>query len=755
LRCQLHKIIYNATRPGPTSPTATMNSTKNTNQHPDLTNETTALAMADNSNNSLREKVGFVKFVTLSSSSPLSSSPGVSCWPAVIFDDLEDYKRQRENLQKLLGNNNKTSIIDADTAINKHRTQLLQAGQRLNNNKQQPVAFLLGSSQLLFPLLQKKRLIFEDDNNVLKFIKTFDENNSRWEEDTSTDTTTSTATTAASASGAFQEAAVILSSSTSGVDVGGDCQGTQSLSSLNISPLSSSDSAKFDVDQKNEPEFSVKRLCFFNIVVKVAAENNDDGTTNNECIIPWPAILIRDMSSFPEAISKQKLQILLKQKKASHERRRRTTTTISNRITLTNVLTDGDDDESKRIDRIKTTEIGLLWKDVVMILSSDDCSTGIFLFGNPPPNIMSTTTTKEKKIIPYNEDKVTPGTAIAFTDIARYCNVISGYQEAVSESTLFSIDPTLLSMINGGMNSSSLGETNNVSSSNDNNDSEWENGDWCWLKEGSDSSESPHHADSNESKAGKRKKKSSNTTKVFRDLSNVATKTTTKPHTKKPIKKRKTSNSSTDNSSVDNSRLGILCKQPSLLERIFRSRDIKEIPDFDGNVRLALEEAGHAIDITNSTYIIPGGEGIFHSIDEYRSYLCINGVALRGIKDRSAKKEDRFQALMAWVCYHRVEKLVGGKDVSEIAYRIDTSGLQKMLLKLGMMYRSYKWEIPGSDDRYDENELEDKLAKEGIDQVLVANSEMSNEEHICLELYISCPFLRSTRNNTTPFFKAA
>ena len=322
-------------------------------------------------------------------------------------------------------------------------------------------------------------------------------------------------------------------------------------------------------------------------------------------------------------------------------------------------------------------------------------------------------------------------------------------------------------MSNGDIKSCSLEETNNVSSRNDDIDSEWEDGNWCWLKEGADSSELPDHAvlndrypaalsNSDESKVGNRKKKSSNTIKVFRDLSNVTTtKTPRKAHTKKTTKKRKASNSSTDNSYVDNSRLGILCKQPSLLERIFRSRDIKEIPDFDGNVRLALEEAGHAIDIGNSTFTIPGGEGTFYSIDDYRSYLCINGVALRGIKDRSAKKEDRFQALMAWVCYHRVENLVGGKDASEIANRIDNSGLQKMLLKLGMMYRSYKWEIPGSDDRYDDNELEDKLAKEGIDQNLVTNSEMSNEEHICLELYISCPFLRSTRNNTTPFFKAA
>ena len=748
-----------------------MNTTRKTSQHPDLADETTIIAMTDN-NNSLRKKVGFVKFVTLlpssssssSSFSPSSSPPGVSCWPAVIFDDLEDYKRQRNKLQNILGNTNKTSIIDADTAINKHRTQLLQEGQRLNKNKQQPVAFLLGSSQLL-STLNKQRLIFEDDSNVLEFVTTIDESSCRGEEDTSTNTATAAAT-AASVSGAFQEAAAILSSSAAGVDGGVDRQGTQSSSSLNTSPSSTlihhhNDRTEFAVDQKNEPEFSVKRLCFFNIVVKVADNsNNDSGTTTNDCIIPWPAILIRDMSRFPEAITKQKLQVLLKQKKASQERR--TTTTISNRITITNVLTDGDGDEDSIINRIKTTEVGLLWKDVVMVLSRDDCCTGIFLFGNP-----TTTTTEEKKIIPYNEGHITTGTAIAFTDIARYCNVIEGYQEALSESTLFSIDPTLPSMSNGGMKSCSLEETNNVSSRNDDIDSEWEDGNWCWLKEGADSSELPDHAvlndrypaalsNSDESKVGNRKKKSSNTIKVFRDLSNVTTtKTTRKAYTKKTTKKRKASNSSTDNSYVDNSRLGILCKQPSLLERIFRSRDIKEIPDFDGNVRLALEEAGHAIDIGNSTFTIPGGEGTFYSIDDYRSYLCINGVALRGIKDRSAKKEDRFQALMAWVCYHRVEKLVGGKDVSKIANRIDTSGLQKMLLKLGMMYRSYKWEIPGSDDRYDDNELEDKLAKEGIDQNLVTNSEMSNEEHICLELYISCPFLRSTRNNTTPFFKAA
>ena len=109
---------------------------------------------------------------------------------------------------------------------------------------------------------------------------------------------------------------------------------------------------------------------------------------------------------------------------------------------------------------------------------------------------------------------------------------------------------------------------------------------------------------------------------------------------------------------------------------------------------------------------------------------------------------------MAWVCYHRVEKLLGDSDVSVIANRIDRTGLQSMLQKLGMMYRSNKWEIPGSDERYDAVELESKLTQEGIDQKLVDNSEISKEEHIRLELYVSCPFLRNNRNNS-PFFKAA
>ena len=70
-------------------------------------------------------------------------------------------------------------------------------------------------------------------------------------------------------------------------------------------------------------------------------------------------------------------------------------------------------------------------------------------------------------------------------------------------------------------------------------------------------------------------------------------------------------------------------------------------------------------------------------------------------------------------------------------------------------YRSNKWEIPGSDERYDGRELEDKLALEGIPLALVENStNVSREELISLELYLSCPFLRSNRNNT-PFFKAA
>ena len=231
---------------------------------------------------------------------------------------------------------------------------------------------------------------------------------------------------------------------------------------------------------------------------------------------------------------------------------------------------------------------------------------------------------------------------------------------------------------------------------------------------------------------------------VLRDVSNVSTTKT------KKRKKQKTSNSSMDTTIIRSSISNTLSSTtPSLLEQ-FRCRDIKVIPDFS-HVSLALEEAGHVFG--EGTYKIPGGE-TFQSIDEYRSYLCQHGVALKGIKDRSAKKEERFQALMAWVCYHRVEKLLGGKDVSVITNRIDRTGLQKMFVKLGMMLRSNRWEIPGSDDRYDATELEDKFAQEGIDQKLVENSEMSREEHIRLELYVSCPFLRSNRNNM-PFFKAA
>jgi len=827
--------------------------------------------------NYFRNKIGFVKFVSsatttrttnnddnndvslssslssslLSSSSLISSSSSsssfsYSCWPALIFTNLEEYKNLRKNLQSILSHSNqKKAIIEAETAITNHKKKVLQAGGGVSNNhtmQQQQVAFLLGSE-----LHQQKqpRLIFEDDDNILELVPAFMErhNTSRNDKivtprgedanmnnhdlfefqddddmitldtttrcpstisthkkkmitkthDSSSNSNSRTAATATAISGAFREAAFILSLSlNNNCNNAASCSSSGGSSSSSRSSIGRNNDDTFTVDQKNEPEFSVKRLCFYNIVMKMGDDND------NTVIIPWPAILIRDMTTFPDNVINHKVQVL-KQTSENDQRRKMA---ITNRITINNaelVTTIDDDDSSptiitnnngirsikenrtkRQVKKIKEVELGLLWKDAVMVLSEKDDDTnscsgsgvGIFLFGNSP------FVSSSKKIIPYCDKKVRSGTALSFTDIAKYCNVVAGYQEAVSESMLFSTDYSIVSALSStigdGIGSSTTNPITRASATSP----LLGNGNWCWLEEGRDDSlepsntfDFPEENDSGDDAEHpseavvkrKRKKNNSSTSasgttkkkKVFQDVSNTTVTAKTRSGSNGATKKRK-GTGARNKSLTENdlySDIGIMVKKPSLLER-YRSRDVQLIPDFS-HVCLALVEAGHKIDTANNTYEVPGRELIFHSLEEYRSYLCLNGVALVKIKDRSAKKEERFQALMAWVCYHRVERLMGSKDVSVVKNRIDTNGFERMLQNLGMMYRSNKWEIPGSDERYDGRELEDKLALEGIPPALVENStNVSREELISLELYLSCPFLRSNRNNT-PFFKAA
>ena len=67
--------------------------------------------------------------------------------------------------------------------------------------------------------------------------------------------------------------------------------------------------------------------------------DGDDGTSNNvgdgndnTVVIPWPAILIRDMTTFPDNVIDHKVQVL-KQTSENDQRRKMA---ITNRITINN-----------------------------------------------------------------------------------------------------------------------------------------------------------------------------------------------------------------------------------------------------------------------------------------------------------------------------------------------------------------------------------------------------------------------------------
>lgn len=588
-------------------------------------------------------RIGIVKFANdvLDETEVVSSTLlTASYWPALIFQDVADYKAHLKELEKIISD--RTAIGKADVNLKDYRKQLLQDGRHFRSNK--PVAFLLGPN--LPPRHAHQRLVFEDDSRVLEFI-------------VGGSFPTADDPSALMLSDAFHVAANIFSYE--GKDAG----------------KTSTDLAIPSSIEQDEPELSVKSLCFYDIVMKL------DMHQQHELVVPWPAIFIRNLTTFPETILKRRQNLLTKSIPTSVQQ-----------ASASDIKPNDKDPSATR-----TTDLGLLWKDAVMVLSGDDSRTGIFLFGEPS---VSSKVDSPRSILPYVKERVRPANAVSFTEVARYCNVVPGYQSASNEAMRFSIDASLQDPV-------------------------------CNEATGKIVAPQTTCARNGEKKAQK---------SVLKDRTNESTSTAMKPKFKK---KRKMCNSKVEQKSM---RLSSSQNVP-LLER-YRSRDVQEIPSFS-EVSSTLQEAGHVFG--EGTYQIPGGQ-TFHSIDDYRSHLCEEGVPLKGIRHRSAINQAHFQALMVWVCYHRVEKLVGSRDVSVITDRIDQRGLHEMLLELGLRYHANgKWEIPGNDHRYDQLELIELFAKTGINQSIVERSELSRNDYIRLELYLSCPFLRS--NKPDPFFTAA
>jgi len=176
----------------------------------------------------------------------------------------------------------------------------------------------------------------------------------------------------------------------------------------------------------------------------------------------------------------------------------------------------------------------------------------------------------------------------------------------------------------------------------------------------------------------------------------------------------------------------------------YRYQVIEKIPTFT-EVKKTLEEVGHIF--RDGTYTAPLGRGkiqTFLSENDYRTFLCRDGVTLKGVNNRDASRERKYMTLMAWVCYHRVEKLLGQTVVpSHYTDKDIHSEWKQILTELGI-HRSGggKWTIPRIKGKVEDFTFTHRLAQEGIPEYLVEESNMSKYYHILLELHCSCPVRR-------------
>jgi hypothetical protein len=188
------------------------------------------------------------------------------------------------------------------------------------------------------------------------------------------------------------------------------------------------------------------------------------------------------------------------------------------------------------------------------------------------------------------------------------------------------------------------------------------------------------------------------------------------------------------------------------LYRIYRYQVIKKIPTF-AEVKETLEEGGHSF--RDGLFTVPLGRGkveVFSSENAYREYLCRNGVTLKGVSDRDASRERKYMILAAWVCYQRVEKLLGDSVVPIYYTGVDIhSDWKQTLAKLGFHRSSTgRWTVPGNKGKIEDFGLTHLLAQEGIPEYLVQECNMTRDDHILLELHSSCPFRRLIHY---PFFQ--
>lgn len=172
-------------------------------------------------------------------------------------------------------------------------------------------------------------------------------------------------------------------------------------------------------------------------------------------------------------------------------------------------------------------------------------------------------------------------------------------------------------------------------------------------------------------------------------------------------------------------------------------KEIESIPEFN-DVKEVLLKAGYTF--VNGFYCMPGKDplkdtqGLFKSEEEFRAHLCVSGTIPVGSKMRARDMDpDQKSCLEAYVCYHRVAKLLGEKKLSTVkmlqANDGGTSFVMSLLTKkLGWTWSQGKWSIPDITEKYDE----EALAKRGLPDECKLDC-LEEKERIDLELYISDP----------------
>ena len=173
----------------------------------------------------------------------------------------------------------------------------------------------------------------------------------------------------------------------------------------------------------------------------------------------------------------------------------------------------------------------------------------------------------------------------------------------------------------------------------------------------------------------------------------------------------------------------------------FDHKTIESIPVFE-DVQQIFEQAGYTFQ--DGCYYLPcvkdsledaeEGTSFFTSESEFREYLCVNKIPLTGMDPR--KNYDALKPLETWVIYHRVDKLLERDRSLASIRRLHNKDARELHAKIGILWKGKSWEVPGMEQRLQENEFCQMLAAKGIPESCNHSSVLSREELLSLEFHI-------------------